>query len=232
MRRMISVIVVLGGVQFADAKEQPAFWAFSVDKLETRQLAGGDRSQAAEWSFIAGNDERRFILESSYEYDESDGEVEGFDSIVGLSVPMTSFYDGVIGVRLDTPDGQDQIHGYLGVRGLAQQFVEVSAGLSISDQPAMHVEWEYEGLLTNWITLTPSIELMIPLKDNQERGYGGLAPKAELGIRLSYDLKDRTFAPYIGIHQERLFGETASIARSQGKGTENFYSVVGVKVLF
>lgn len=216
----------------AQAKTVDPFWSIGFDKLEQRYKAGGDLTQAAEWSFNYGGDELQLLIDGEYEYDSEEKSTETIDTIVAAKFPVSGFYDGIVGVRLDTPDGKDQHHFYLGIEGLASQFVEIQAGLSLSEQPSIAFEAEYEGLITNWITLTPSLEILLPVKDNPARDEGGWGPKVELGLRLSYDAADRTFSPYIGIHQERLFGETGGIAKSNGKSTSTFFTVVGVKLLF
>ena len=40
------------------------------------------------------------------------------------------------------------------------------------------------------------------------RGLSGM----EAGLRLSYDLVDRSIVPYVGVHYERAFGRTAEFA--------------------
>ena len=42
---------------------------------------------------------------------------------------------------------------------------------------------------------------------------GAWGPTLEVGLRLSYDLIDRAVAPYVGVHYERVYFETADFAR-------------------
>ena len=53
-----------------------------------------------------------------------------------------------------------------------------------------------------------------------------------LDLRLSYDLIERDVAPYIGVHYERKFGETADFAEQEGEDNEEFFIVAGVRLMF
>jgi copper resistance protein B len=56
--------------------------------------------------------------------------------------------------------------------------------------------------------------------------------KVELGTRLSYDVVDRVFSPYLGVHYEQIFGETRRLAEAEGKEDSAVFAVLGVKILF
>jgi copper resistance protein B len=232
VKKVVSFLLAIASPGIAFATPVDNFWSLSVEKLETRIKAGGDQSNAAETSFEYGDDNKRLLIKSVYEYSVEETAIEKFDTVVGIKFPVSKFYDAVVGARIDAPDGEDQYHGYLGLQGLTEQFFHVGVGLSVSEYPSVEFGAEYEGRITNWLTLSPSFEMMVPLKDNLVRGDGAGGARIEFGLRLSYDVLDRTISPYIGIHQESLFGETANLARSEGKGTSNFVSVVGVKILF
>ena len=109
---------------------------------------------------------------------------------------------------------------------------EVDADLFLSDYPSLWLEAEYEGLITNRIILVPSIELDIPFRDDLASDVGAFGPKLEVGLRLSYDLIDRAFSPYIGVHYERVFGETADIARGNGEDPGAVFFVAGARIQY
>jgi copper resistance protein B len=54
----------------------------------------------------------------------------------------------------------------------------------------------------------------------------------EVGARLSYDLIDRALSPYIGVHYERLFGESGDLARDEGEDRDQVLFVVGARLMF
>jgi copper resistance protein B len=53
----------------------------------------------------------------------------------------------------------------------------------------------------------------------------------ELGLRLRYAIR-QTFAPYVGVHWERKFGDTADFARAHGEDVEDTRLVVGLRAWF
>ena len=147
-------------------------------------------------------------------------------------MPISPFFDAVGGIRVDTPEGPNRAHAVIGLHGLAQQWFELDADLFLSDHPSFRFEAEYEGLITNRIILTPSIELDLPFTDDPALDQGAWGPKIEVGLRLSYDLVDRAVSPYIGVHYERVFGKTASIARGNGEDTGAVFFVAGTRLIF
>jgi len=120
----------------------------------------------------------------------------------------------------------------LGLHGLAPQWFEVDLDLFLSEYPSARFEVEYEGLITNRLILVPSIEVDVPLDDDPATGRGAYGPTIEIGARLSYDVIDRLFSPYIGVHWERTFGESANLARAEGEDTSAVYVVAGFRMIF
>ena len=53
----------------------------------------------------------------------------------------------------------------------------------------------------------------------------------EAGLRLRYELR-REFAPYIGVHWVRRFGETADLRRAAGEGSDEFTWLAGIRAWF
>ena len=98
--------------------------------------------------------------------------------------------------------------------------------------PVARLEVEYEGLITNRITIVPSIEFNLPFTEDEANGVGAFGPELELGLRLGYDLVDRLFSPYIGVHYERVFGDSRDLARAEGESADEVFFVVGARVIF
>jgi len=215
----------------APAPAEPLIWGFQVEQLEYRLGKGSD---ALAWDFDAfvGTDEVKFVWRSEAEYLTRAGAFEKLENQARVQVPVSDFFDAVAGVRVDTPEGPDRIHGVVGVHGLAPQWFEIDADLFISDHPFARLEAEYEALITNRVILIPSVEFELPFTDDHPIGVGAWGPKLELGARLSYDLVDRLIAPYIGVHYERVFGETADLARDDGEDVDAVYFVAGVRIMF
>lgn len=213
------------------AAEEP-FWGIQAEQLEFRLT---ERSDVLAWDFDAlyGTDELKLVWRSEAEYATADSMFENLENQIRLQTPISTFFDAVVGVRLNTPDGSpNRVHGVVGLKGLAPQWFEVDADLYISDNPFFRFEAEYEALITNRIILTPVVEVELPLTDDPEIGVGAWGPKIEVGARISYDLIDRAVSPYVGVHYEQKFGETANLANSDGEDSGTVFFVVGTKILF
>lgn len=213
------------------ALAEPLIWGIQVEQLEYRV---GDETDVFAWDFDAmvGTDELKLVWRSEAEYAMAEDAFEKLENQLRLQVPVSEFFDAVAGVRVDTPDGPERVHGVIGLHGLAPQWFEVDAGLFISGKPFARLEGEYEALLTNRIILIPSIEFALPFTDDTANGVGAWGPRLEVGARLSYDLVDRAVAPYIGVHYERSFGETADLARAGGEDPGAVFFVSGVRLMF
>lgn len=146
--------------------------------------------------------------------------------------PISDFWNATAGVMVFTPEGPDRVYGVVGFQGLAPRWLEVDADAYLSDTPFLRAEIDCEGLITNRVILPPSIEVTLPLADDVGIDRGGFAPILEIGARLSCDLADRLASPYVGVHYERAFGETAARRRASGGARDALFFVAGAKILF
>lgn len=194
----------------------------------------GDEENSIAWEFDAwvGNDDLRLVFKSEGAKIEG-GDLEEMNNQIRLQKPITDFFDGFVGLAASTPDGvAERYYGVFGVAGLAPQWFEVEAALYVSDYSYIGAEVEYEGLLTNRLILTPSLEVSLPLVDDPEREIAAGGATVELGLRLSYDLIGRNVSPYIGVNYERAFGGTAGFLRDNGQEVEELTGVVGINFTF
>jgi copper resistance protein B len=213
------------------AAAEPTIWGIQVEQLEYRI---GDATDVFAWDFDAlyGTDELKLVWRSEAEYVIEEDGFEKLENQIRLQKPISDFFDAVVGFRADTPKGPDRFSGVIGVKGLAPQWFEVDLDLFVSDKPFVRFEAEYEALITNRIILIPSIEIDLPFTDDAARDIGAFGPKLELGARLSYDLIDRAVSPYIGVHYEQVFGETANRVSAAGEDTGAVFFVIGTRILF
>ena len=224
-----TALACLGAPAFAET-EGP-LWGIQIEQFEYR--IGEDENVAAvDFDAFVGSDELKVVWRGEGEFSMEDEAWEALENQLRVQVPVSTFFDAVAGVRVNTPEGPNRVHGVIGLHGLAQQWFEVDLDLFVSDYPSFRFEAEYEGLITNRIILVPSIELDVPFRDDPASEVGAWGPKVEVGMRLSYDLIDRAFAPYIGVHYERVFGETASIARADSKDPSAVFFVAGARVMY
>lgn len=236
MRSMTLAAAVLAALALPAAAQEKAplvFWGFQGEQFEYRASADDD---VLAWDFDAfvGTDDLRFLWRSEAEYLPGPDAFEALENQARLETPVSTFFNVAAGVRLDTPEGEERAYGVVGLHGLAPQWFEVDADLFVSEDgdPSLRFDAEYEGLITNRLILRPALEVNLPFTDDEEAGVGAGAPTIEVGLRLSYDLIDRTLAPYVGIHYERAFGETADLIRDEGEDAGQLFGVVGVRLLF
>jgi copper resistance protein B len=216
----------------APAAAEPVLWAFQAEQAEYRLGEGGTDVLAWDTDAYVGRDQLKLRWISKGEYVLEADAFEKLENQLRLQTPVSDFWDVVAGVRVDTPDGPDRVYGVVGLHGLAPQWIEVDADLYISGDPRLGIDLEYEGLITNRLILTPSLDLDVPFTDDEEIGNAAFGPTLEVGARLSYDLVDRAFSPYIGVHYERAFGETADLIRAGGEDPGGVFFVAGAKLLF
>lgn len=223
----LAAIMVLGSPSSAE----PLIWGIQVEQFEIR---AGEGSEILAWDAdsLIGTDEWRVVWRSEGEYALDEGAFETLENQLRLQLPVSDFFDAVLGVRVDTPAGPNRAYGVVGLHGLAPQWLEVDADLFLSDAPWFRLEVEYEALITNRLILTPVVEFDLPLADDRAIGAVALGPTLEVGARLSYDLVDRAIAPYVGIHYERAFGGTADLARADGEDVGAVHFVVGTRLMF
>ena len=87
-------------------------------------------------------------------------------------------------------------------------------------------------MITNRIILTPTAEVDFAFSDDEKIGVGSGLVKTEFGLRLSYDLVDRSIAPYIGVFYERDYYETADFTRDEGEDVDGIFGLIGVRLMF
>jgi len=227
----MAVLVAAASVSVSSAQAEPLLWGVQVEQLEYRL---GDDTDVQAWDadVFVGSDEIKAVWRTEGEYATEENKFETLENQLRAQVPVSTFFDAVAGVRVDTPNGPDRVYGVVGVKGLAPQWFEVDLDFFLSDRPQIRFEAEYEGLITNRLILVPSFEVDLPLVDDEAIGFGAFGPKVEVGARLSYDLVDRLLSPYVGVHYERKFGETKDLANEEGEDDEAFYLVTGTRVIF
>jgi copper resistance protein B len=75
------------------------------------------------------------------------------------------------------------------------------------------------------------VEIDFALQDVPEIGVGSGLSKAEVGLRLRYEIV-KEFAPYIGVEYNETFGDTAAFERAVGGDVSHLSFVFGVRAWF
>lgn len=215
-------------------KQALTSWGVQFEELEYRY--SDDDEELGVWSadFFYGTDDLKFRWLTKGEYAIEEQAYEGLENQLVGQVPISKFFDAKAGVRFDTPEGPDRTYAVLGVAGLAPQWFEIDANLYVSDEgdTSAELDAEYELLLTNYWILSATLDATVAFSEDREIGVGKGLVSTETGLRLSYDLIDRAFSPYVGVVHERKYGDTADLARVSGGSTEDWFAVVGARLTF
>ena len=217
------------------AKETSVYYGTSIEQFEYRFSDKSGESFNWNGDAFIGTDEIKLKWYGSGEINTKSGDKEELENRIMLSKPLSTFFDVKAGVRLDTPSKeQDRLYGVIGVTGLAPQWIEVDADIFFSEKgnTSARLDAEYELLITNYLILQPSVDINFAFSDDKAIGVGSGLNSIEAGLRLSYDLVDRTLSPYIGISLGKKFGETADMAREEGKDLTNVSFVIGSRFMF
>lgn len=125
---------------------------------------------------------------------------------------VSTFWDAQLGLRLDNGIGPARSWLAVGVQGLAPYWFDVHTTVFVGEngRTAIGFEAEYEGRLTQRLTLRPRVDVNFYGKADIERGIGSGLSDATLGLRIQYQFT-RQFVPYIGVENKQRFGETADL---------------------
>lgn len=206
---------------------EPMQWMIRADQLEYREGNGS----ALEGDLWLGGDLNKLWFKGRVEREDSRSEEVELQALYSRAV--APYWDLQIGVRHDFAPGPSRNWAAIGFQGLAPYFFEVDTALFIgeSGDTALRFSAEYELLLTQRLILTPEIELNFYGQNDPSRETGSGLSNMEAGLRLRYEIR-REFAPYIGVHRERTFGNTADFVRADGHSTSETTLVIGVRAWY
>ncbi|WP_309087238.1 copper resistance protein B [Phenylobacterium sp.] len=207
-------------------------WMLRIDQLELRPASGPDGfAWQAEYRY--GGDVDRLALKTEGE-GETGGHLEAAEVQALWSHAIGPYFDVQAGVRQDFQPRPRRTYAALGFEGLAPYWFELEGALFLSHKGDLsaRLEGSYDLRLTNRLILEPSAELSLAAGDDPAVGVGSGLSDVELGLRLRYDLGLREVSPYVGVHYERKFGDTADYARAAGEDVEDTRLVVGLRAFF
>jgi copper resistance protein B len=143
---------------------------------------------------------------------------------------VAPFWDAQIGLRHDLEPNPSRTWLAAGFMGVAPYHFETDATLYVGEdsRTALEVTTHYEFLFTQKLILAPELALTAYGKDDLQRGLGSGLSDTELGLRLRYEIR-REFAPYIGVHWAKKYGETADMARQDGEKVSSTKLIAGLR---
>lgn len=201
-----------------------------IDQLETRIRSGRDGYYLNAQGWYGGDIDKLWL---KTEVEGSFGSKPGQAEFQALwSHAIDPWFDFQTGVRFDAePD--NRAHLVAGIQGLAPYWIEVEAAAFVSDKGDVtaRLEAEHDVRVARRLVLQPRTELNFSLQDIPRRGVGSGLSNAELGLRLRYEIVPN-FAPYVGVHYERAFGDTRRYLKDEGEGADSWHLVAGIRTWF
>lgn len=162
---------------------------------------------------------------------ETEGHLEG-QALYSRAV--STFWNAQAGVRVDHryAAGPNDTRGLVavGMGGLAPYWFEVESFLFVSQDGdvSARLEASYDLFFTQRLVLEPEMELNGAVQEVPAFGVGSGLNDLELGARVRYEIV-RELAPYVGISWTRRFGETADMARLDGRPVSDANFVAGMR---
>lgn len=177
-----------------------------------------------------GTDENKLWLKSEGEHGE--GELEEAEIWALYSRNIATFWDAQAGLRYDF-EPESTTYLTLGFNGLAPYYFETEAHLFVSEHGDVTARLRQENdlLLTQKLILQPYAEINLSAQDMPEQDIGAGISDGKIGLQTRYEFT-RKFAPYIDVHYGRKFGETASIAKSEGEDKDELVGAIGLRLMF
>jgi len=204
---------------------------FQAEQTEVRI---GDGNDVVKWDAHAwvGNDDHRLAFKSEGEVEIGKG-TESAEFQFLYQRPVSEFFDIQVGIRHDVRPDPERTYGVIALQGLAPQFVETDASLFVSEtgDVSLRIEVEREFLLTQRLVLQPSVGVNLAFTKDAAIESGKGFNDIEIGLRLRYEVV-REFAPYVGLHWERKFSDTARFAEAEGEAIDALYFVGGLRFWF
>lgn len=200
------------------------------DRFEYRAQAGKNLAMWDVQGWVGG-DYNKFWLKTEGER-EMGGTIERAELQALYARRVSPYWYLQAGVREDAKPTPSRTTGVLALQGLAPYWFNVEAmAFFRAGEVSGRVEAEHDLMLSQRFVLQPRIETVFASSSDPQRGVGHGVNHVELGLRLRYEVK-REFAPYIGINWTRRFGETADIARMQGRDVGQFAIVAGLRLWY
>lgn len=215
-------------------QDDAPFSFFLFDQLEFRENDAGPDALRWDAQGWYGTDRDKIWLRTEGDSNTSGPTTTDAEAQLLYSRMISPFWDVQLGVRYDrrfgSSDTPSRWFGVLGLQGFAPYRFDVEPALFVSEDGdvSARLTATTDWLLTqNWI-LQPRFEGEAAAQDAVEFGVGEGVEYVELGLRLRYEVR-RELAPYVGLEWERLFGETADLARDSGDDDSTFSFVVGLR---
>lgn len=205
---------------------------YSMFRLETDIGNNNHGDSVAGWDLDGwvGTDDNKLWLKSEGEH--MDGKLEAAEFWALYSRNIATFWDAQAGIRYDSKP-ESTAYLTLGVNGLAPYWFETEAHLFVSNNGdvSLRLREENDFLITQKLILQPYAEVNLFAQNVAEQDVGAGISDGKIGLQIRYECSKK-FAPYVDIHYGRKFGETASIATSDGEKKDELIGSIGLRLMF
>jgi len=230
MKKLITSLLLLPLVAFADMNDEPLLFSFNAHSFEWRTESGDD---VVAWDIEAwyGTTLNRAVIRSEGEVDED--ETEEFDTVFAWSRPVAPYWNVNLGMRNDWQPGKQRNWATVEMQGLAPGFVETrfSALAGSGGRYSARLKLETEWRLSQRWELVPQFETNWYSDADAANGLGSGLTDIEVALRLKYIVRPNLL-PYVGVHLTRQLGDTADLARSGGGSPRAVEFLAGLSFWF
>ena len=202
---------------------------FNLAEFQARNGGNGYRWDGEGWF---GGDIDRAVVKTEGEGAFRSG-VDSAEVQLLYSHAIGPYFNLQGGARYDFKPDPSRTYATIGIEGLAPYWFEVEGALFLSTKGDVlaRAEGYYDQRITQRLVLQPRVELNLAAQDVPENRIGSGLSNAELGLRLRYEVR-REFAPYVGVSDDRKFGNTARFARADGGRASATSLVLGIRTWF
>jgi copper resistance protein B len=209
--------------------DDPLLSMVTIERLE----AGVGESDTPQWleaQAWLGRDLRKVWLKTDVEREGSATDSADLELLYGQAV--APYWDLQLGWKRDFQPGPTRDWLAVGFQGLAPYLFELDSALYLAaSRASLKVEAAYDLLFTQRLILSPRVELIFNSYNEERTGAGDGLSTTEAGLRLRYEIR-REFAPYLGVHWEQSYGNTADYRRNEGQNRGDVYFVAGIRAWF
>ena len=210
--------------------DDPLLTKIMIDRFEIINSDENDKPILLEADAWIGKDLNKLWLKT--EIERVGSETEEAEVQLLYSRAISAYWDIQAGFRKDFKPEQREWAAF-SLKGLAPYYFDVDASFFVGEggRTAARVSGEYELMLSQKTALIPEVEFNLYGQDDPAMGVGSGLSDANVSLRIQHEFS-RQFAPYIGVSWNKLFGDTADLAREDGEDTSDAQIMVGVHAWF
>jgi copper resistance protein B len=218
--------------------DEESYGLFLLDLLEFSPRKKAEGSGDLGWDLLAwrGGDVNRLWIKTEGSQAATLRQGGGADLRVLYGKLITAFFDLQAGLRYERTWGDTSASRWqavLGLQGLAPYSFDIEPEIYISNRGEISFRFtaEQDLLFTQRLILQPRIETGASFQKVDRFSEGAGWNDLNLGLRLRYEIH-REIAPYLGVSWEKLFGQTAKMARAAGRDSTEISALIGIRAWY